>query len=171
MDLFQVVQERRSIRAFEKDRLDYENILGRILQVCDAAPSSGGFQSFEIYHVKSQQAKERLVPAARDQAFIADAPLVLVFCANPARSNFKYGERSRLFSVQDATIAAAYAQLAVQALGLATVWVGAFDEEKVSEILGLPEDQRPVAMLPIGRAGEGPKDKSTRGAQDLLHAV
>lgn len=169
---FQVVQERRSIRAFEKDELqDYDAVLDRILQVCDMTPSSGGFQSFEIYRVTSQETKERLVPAARDQAFIADAPLVLVFCANPARSDFKYGERSKLFSVQDATIAAAYAQLAVQALGLATVWVGAFDEARVSEILKLPKDQRPVAILPVGRAGERPKDKSTRGAQDLLHAA
>jgi nitroreductase len=168
---FQVVQERRSVRAFGKDKPDVGSVLEKILQVCDMAPSSGGFQSFEIYHVKSQQIKEQLVLAARDQTFIAEAPLVLVFCANPARSDFKYGERSQLFSVQDATIAAAYAQLAVQALGLATVWVGAFNEDKVSEILKLPKDQRPVAILPIGSAAEQPKDKSTRGSKDLLRVI
>lgn len=87
------------------------------------------------------------------------------------RSGYKHGGRSKLFSVQDATIAAAYTQLTVQALGLATVWVGAFDEQKVSEIAKLPADQRPVAMLPIGHPAEKPKDKTTRGAKDLLHVL
>jgi hypothetical protein len=54
--------------------------------------------------------------------FISEAPLVLVFCANPSRSVQRFGERSKLFSVQDVTIAAAYAQLAVCVLGLSTVW-------------------------------------------------
>jgi nitroreductase len=94
-----------------------------------------------------------------------------VFCANPSRSVHKYGERSQLFSVQDATIAAAYAQLAVYALGLTTVWTGAFDDRKVSEILGLPEGHRPVAMLPIGHPAEAPKEKITRGPRDLIHKI
>lgn len=166
---FAVVKGRRSVRGFKGNV--GKTTLDRILAVCDMAPSSGGFQSFEICQVKSRQTKSALAAAAMDQTFIADAPLVLVFCANPARSNYKHGERSKLFSVQDATIACAYAQLAVQALGLASVWVGAFNEERVSEILKLPKDQRPVAILPIGQPAEPPKDKTTRGAKDLLHTV
>jgi FMN reductase [NAD(P)H] len=76
-----------------------------------------------------------------------------------------------LFSVQDATIATAYAQLAVYALGLSTVWVGAFDEIKVSEILKLPENHRAVSMLPIGFPNEYPKEKTTRGSNSLLHVI
>lgn len=83
----------------------------------------------------------------------------------------RFGERSKLFSVQDATIATTYAQLAVCALGLSTVWVGAFDEKKVSKILKLPEHHRPVAILPIGYANENPKEKTTRGSNNLLHVI
>ena len=115
--------------------------------------------------------KERLVSAAKDQAVIAQAPLLLVFCANPSRSVERFGERSQLFSVQDATIAAAYAQLTVHALGLSTVWIGAFDEKKVFEILQLPQSQRPVAILPIGYKNEEPKEKTTRESKDLLHIL
>jgi nitroreductase len=166
---FAVVKRRRSVRAF-KGKVG-KAALDRILAVCDMTPSSGGFQSFEIYQAKNRQTRSALAAAAMDQTFIADAPAVLVFCANPARSNYKHGERSKLFSVQDATIACAYAQLAVQALGLASVWVGAFNEERVSEILKLPKDQRPVAILPIGQPAEPPKDKVTRGPKELLHAI
>lgn len=97
--------------------------------------------------------------------------MLLVFCANPSRSVERFGERSQLFSVQDATIAAAYAQLTVHTLGLSTVWIGAFDEKKVSDILKLPVGQRPVAILPIGYENERPKEKTTRGIKDLLHIL
>jgi FMN reductase [NAD(P)H] len=87
-------------------------------------PSSGGLQTFEIYQIKNEDLKRRLVTACNDQTFISQAPLVLVFCANSSRSVQKFGERSKLFSVQDATIAAAYTKLAVCALGLSTVcWI------------------------------------------------
>ena len=164
------MKQRRSIRAFDKRKLD-DCVLDAILEACDLAPSSGGLQTFEIYTVENQEKRIKLVAAARDQAFVADAPLLLVFCANPSRSVHKYGERSQLFSVQDATIAAAYAQLAVYSLGLTTVWTGASDENRVSEIFDLPEGHRPVAMLPIGYPAEVPKEKTTRGPRDLIHKI
>jgi nitroreductase len=167
---FGLLKQRRSVRAFSKRKLD-GSVVDAILEACDLAPSSGGLQTFEIYRVESDEKKRRLVAASRDQEFVAEAPLLVVFCANPSRSVHKYGERSQLFSVQDATIAAAYAQLTVYALGLTTVWTGAFDEKKVSEILGLPKEHRPVAMLPIGHPGEVPKEKTTRGPRDLIHRI
>ena len=167
---FDFLSKRRSIRGFKEDAID-ESKLNKILEACNLAPSSGGLQTFEIYQIKNKQIKERLVSAAKDQTFIAQAPLVLVFCANPSRSVERFGERSQLFSVQDATIASAYAQLAVNAIGLSTVWIGAFDEKKVSEILQLPQGQRPISILPIGYENEKPKEKTTRGPKDLLRTI
>lgn len=167
---FDFLSKRRSIRGFKEDTID-ESRLNKILEACNLAPSSGGLQTFEIYQIKNRKIKEKLVSAAKDQTFIAQAPLVLVFCANPSRSVERFGERSQLFSVQDATIAAVHAQLAIHALGLSTVWIGAFDENKVSEILQLPQGQRPIAILPIGYGNEKPKEKTTRGTKDLLHII
>jgi nitroreductase len=167
---FELLRKRRSIRSFKEEPIE-ESKLNRILEACNLAPSSGGLQTFEIYQVKNREMKEKLVSAAKDQAFVAQAPLLLVFCANPSRSVERFGERSQLFSVQDATIAAAYAQLTVHLLGLTTVWVGAFDEKKVSETLQLPLGQRPIALLPIGYENEKPKEKATRGIKDLLHII
>jgi nitroreductase len=116
------LNERRSIRAFRNNAEVDATKLHKILEICDMAPSSGGLQTFESYEIKSEDLKRRLATAAKNQTFISEAPLVLVFCANPSCSVQRFGERSKLFSVQDATIAAAYAQLAVCALGLSTVW-------------------------------------------------
>ena len=167
---FDFLEHRRSIRAFKEDAID-ESKIDKILQACNLAPSSGGLQTFEIYQIKNIEMKEKIVSAAKDQTFISQAPLLLVFCANPSLSIERYGERSHLFSVQDATIAAAYAQLTVYALGLSTVWVGAFDENKVTKILELPQGQRPVVILPIGYDNEKPKEKTTRGPMSLLHIL
>jgi nitroreductase len=167
---FQVLQKRRSIRSFKRKHVE-EFKINTIVESCDLAPSAGGLQSYEIYQVKGNDKKNLLTRAAGDQMFISEAPLVLVFCANASRSVYKYGNRSVLYSLQDATIAAAYAQLAAQALGLASAWVGAFDESRVSEALGLPNDHKPVAIIPIGHTNERPFEKVTRGSRDLLHVV
>jgi nitroreductase len=167
---FEFLSKRRSIRSFKEEPIE-ESKLNKILEACNLAPSSGGLQTFEIYQIKNREIKEKLVSAAKDQTYVAQAPLLLVFCANPSRSVKRFGERSQLFSVQDATIAVAYAQLTVHVLGLSTVWIGAFDEKKVSEILQLPQGLRPIALLPIGYENEKPKKKTTRGIKDLLHVV
>jgi FMN reductase [NAD(P)H] len=130
---FQVLKERRSIINFKSNRID-EIIIEKIIDSCDSSSSAGGLQSFEIYHIDNQEIKNKIVKAAMDQEFVAQAPILLVFCANSTRSN-KYGKKAELFSIQDATIATSYAQLTACALGLSSVWVGAFDQEKVSEIL------------------------------------
>jgi nitroreductase len=167
---FQVLRKRRSIRSFESKQIE-EFTISTIIESCDLAPSAGGLQSFEIYEVKGNDKKNLLAKAALDQMFISEAPVVLVFCANASRSVRKYGQRSILYSLQDATIAAVYAQLAAQALGLASAWVGAFDESKVSKGLRLPDDHKPVAIIPIGYPDEKPFKKITRGSGNLLHVV
>lgn len=166
---FQVLEERRSVRKFNNTKID-DALIKKIIDACDSSPSAGGLQSFEIYHVVNQENKEQIVKAAMDQEFIAQAPLLLVFCANPSRSS-KYGRKAELFAIQDATIAASYAQLTACALGLSSVWVGAFDEKKVSTILNLPYNIVPVSLLPIGYKDEEPQMKMTRGSKEIIHEL
>lgn len=171
MDFFAVVNERHSMRAFTSQAVEEEK-LQKILEVANQAPSAGNKQGYEIYLVRREADRKALVRAARDQEFIAEAPLTLVFCANPARSAARYGQRGiRLYSMQDATIACTYAMLAATALGLSTVWVGAFEEDAVREALGIPQELLPVAMLPIGYAGEKPRITPRRELSDLVHEV
>ena len=110
--------------------------------------------------------------AALEQTFMAQAPVVLVFCANPARSSRRYGQRGvRLYSIQDATIACTFSMLAATELGLATVWIGAFDDDAVRQAIRLPDALLPVAMLPIGYAGEHPEPTGRRKLEDLVHEL
>ncbi len=169
MDFFKIVEERHSMRAFASKAVEEEK-LNRILEIVNRAPSAGNLQGYEIFVVRQAEQKQALVEAAYDQQFIAEAPVVLIFCANPSRSAVRYRERGEsLYSVQDATIACTYAMLAATALGLSSVWVGAFDEQAVRQAVDIPADLVPVAMLPIGYAGKSPRRTSRRPLQDIVH--
>lgn len=93
----------------------------------------------------------------------------LVFCSDPKRIKFMGNRGKSLLSVQDATIAASYAQLAATALGLSSVWIGHFKEKKVAEIL--KTKLRPVVILPIGNANEKPISKKSLTMKILIKRV
>ena len=171
MEFFETLKARHSVRAYADTPVEEEK-LEQILDTVNKAPSAGKLQAFEIYVVTRAEHRTELVVAASGQDFLAQAPKVLVFCAHPARSAESYGQRGiSLYSVQDATIACTYAMLAAAALGLSTVWVGAFDEDEVRRIINAPEVHRPVAMLPIGYAAEEPRTRGRRSLADLTHRV
>lgn len=170
MEFSELVKVRRSVRAFQSRPVEGDKIQ-KILERTVLAPSAGNLQAYQIYQVTSPRVRAALARAA-DQSFIAEAPVALVFFANPGRSARKYGARGReLYALQDATIAATYAMLAVTDLGLATVWVGAFDDTGVTAAVGAPGDWVPVAILPIGYAAEVPAATTRRPLSEVVHAL
>ena len=170
MEFTELIRARRSVRAFQARLVETEK-LNWILELANQAPSAGNLQAYEIYHVTAAHARAGLARAA-DQSFIAEAPVILVFFANPGRSARKYGARGKeLYALQDATIAATYAMLAATDLGLSTVWVGAFDPVRVTTATGAPPDWMPVAVLPIGYAAESPSATSRRPLTELVRKI
>jgi nitroreductase len=168
MEFFDTLRARHSIRAFTAQAIESADI-DAILDAANAAPSAGNLQGYEIFAVTNRAGLSALCRASWDQEFIAQAQIALVFCANPARSAIKYGERGvNLYCIQDATIACAYAQLAATARGLATVWVGAFSEDAVRAAIPIGNDLLPVAILPIGHPGKQPKIRPRRELNDLV---
>ena len=171
MDFFDVVKGRQSIRAFTSEMVQADKV-ERILETANQSPSAGNLQAYEIYVVTEPSQKRELARAALEQDFIASAPFVLIFAAHPARSESKYKERgARLYAVQDATISCCFAMLAASALGLATVWVGAFNDEAVRGVIGAPPGIVPVAILPVGYPNERPVLTSRRSLDDLVHGI
>ena len=156
LGFFDLIATRHSIRAYKSQKLTDETI-NKILSAANKAPSAGNLQSYHVFAAIQSEDKKQLAIAAHDQDFIKDASIVLIFCADYSAEK-KYGERGReLYCIQDATIACAYAQLACHALGLASVWVGAFEEDQVRKFLSLENGLKPVAMLVIGFADEEPE--------------
>ncbi|WXG44953.1 MAG: nitroreductase family protein [Promethearchaeati archaeon SRVP18_Atabeyarchaeia-1] len=171
LDFFEVIEKRRSTRAYLDKEVEEEK-LQKVLEAGNAAPSAGNLQAYEIVVVKSKRQKVAISGAAHGQTFIAQAPVVLVVLANQKRSATKYGKRgSDLYAIQDSTIAASYMQLAATALGLSTCWVGAYDDAAVAEAIGadMSKGFKPEAVLPIGYSKETPRPTPRRKLSELIH--
>lgn len=167
-DLFRVMARRRSTRRFADAKVD-DWMVDKILAAADTAPTAGNFQGFRVFYVRSGRAKAALAEAANNQPYV-DAPVVLVFCMEPARVKMRFEPRVlEKFSLQDATLAAAYSQLAASALGLSSIWIGMLDEQKVMDILGT--DLRPSSILCIGHPAKYRPPKARRNLRDLVRVV
>lgn len=152
--MLNIFKKRHSVRSFQDKSVEEEK-LEEILEAANSAPSAGNLKAREIIVVKDSETKKALAKAALGQDFIAEAPIALVFFALPEKSGRKYGERGRdLYSVQDATISASFVWLQAVGLDLSCCWVGAFDNEEVKEILKVPQDWQPIAILPVGYSDE-----------------
>ena len=135
-----------------------------------SAPSAGNLQPWELIVIKSKENKNRLARAALDQWFIAEAPVVVVICADVPRTSMRYGKRGEsLYCIQDCAAACQNLLLAAHALGYGTCWIGAFDDVAVSSILGLPKSVRPLAIVPIGRPAEKPSPPRRISLGRLVH--
>lgn len=167
-NIFNVMLNRRSQRKFENRDVE-EWKLEMIFAAADTAPTAGGFQGFEIYHIKNQEIKNKLVEAANNQPYV-NAPVVLVFCMNPSRTKLNFpAETIRKFSQQDATLAAAYSQLAAHALGLSSIWIGMLDENKIREVLST--ELFPSSILCLGYPVKMLVPKPKRNLKDLIHEI
>jgi nitroreductase len=169
-DFFETVRHRHSIRKYQQDMPVESEKLHAVLEMACAAPSAGDLQSYRIIVIRDAVERAALGLAANNQSFIAEAPVCLIFCADPERSARAYGERGvRLFAIQDTTIAAAYAQLAVVATGMASTWVGEFDEGKVRAAVDLEPTLVPIAMLSLGYPAELPAPSPRRHLKDVVN--
>jgi nitroreductase len=167
-DLFTVMSKRRSTRKFT-DKIVETAKIDKIIAAADTAPTAGNFQGFEIFYVKSPEKKQHLIEACNNQPYV-NAPVVLVFCKNPSRVKLDFPEEIlKKFAIQDATLAAAYSQLAAQALGLSSIWIGMFDEQKVMKIINT--DLIPSSVLCIGYPKQDKFPKPRRNLKEIVHAV
>ena len=156
MDILKAVKERRSIRDFQKKDIP-EKIMDKLIDALIWAPSAGNIQARKFYFVKNITVKRKIAAAALNQNFIAEAPLVIVGCTD-SRISFTYRERGvLLYSIQDVACSIMSMMLVAHELGLGSTWVGAFYEDKISKILTLPKNLRPVALVPIGYPSKVPQ--------------
>ena len=169
MDVFEAIKNRRSIRAFTDEPVSDEEAM-KLIDAAKWAPSAGNIQPWEFVVVRDPEIKRGLSAAALDQTFIEEAPVVIVVCANQLRSSRGYGSRgANLYCLQDTAAATQNMLLAAYALGLATCWVGAFQEEEARKVLKIPNGVRPVAIIPVGHPAEKPEAPDRRPLNEIVH--
>ena len=169
MDVFEAIKERRSIRSFTEENVSDEAVK-QLIDAARWAPSAGNTQPLELVVVRDPEIKQRLTVAAFNQALIKKAPVVFVVCTDTTRSKKGYGSRGeQLYSIQDTAASTENILLTAHELGLATCWVGAFNEKDVAKAINAPKKTKPVAIIPVGHPAERPSAPKRRDANEIVH--
>lgn len=166
MDLMDAIKTRRSIRRYKETPVP-EHLLKEVLNAARLAPSADNAQPWRIIVVMDEKSKLKLAAASNGQKFIAEAPVVLVICGLPDEAFSTIGGHMSAHVI-DAAIAVDHITLAAHALGFGTCWIGWFKEEKVREVLGIPEDVPVVALTPLGYPAESPGRTPRKNLEDLV---
>lgn len=178
MDTLEAIKSRRSVRKFSDQPVEPEK-LQTVLEAVQAAPSWSNMQCWRLVVVKSAATKATISDLSYVESFfatrgyktnpaqkgLADAPVVIVVCAIPEKSGEMEGQP---YYMTDVGIAAENLMLAAHAVGLATVFVGVFDEEKIGDLLEIPPGVRIVGLFPLGYPLTEPKAGPPRKALEEI---
>lgn len=176
------IAKRRSVRSFAPTPLTLEEI-GQLAWAAQgltdptrklrAAPSAGALYPLEVYFVcpdglfhylpdghklerkSDKDVRGALSEAALGQDSVAKAAADVVVAAVYERTAKKYGDRAERYVHIEVGHVGQNIHLQAVALGLGSVSIGAFVDEKVKEVLGLPEDEAPLYIIPVGHRAEG----------------
>ena len=158
MSVKESIQMRYSVRQYVDSSIPQEN-MEIILKALQLAPSANNSQNWEFVFVSDPDIKQRLVPACFHQRFIADCNYFIAGVANPTLKWHRV----------DITIAMTQFTLQATELGYGTCWIGAFDEYRVKEILGVPEDKKVIICMTFGVPMGKPLSKSRKRIEDFVY--
>lgn len=170
--------ERKSVRVYTDQEISQEN-KRMILQAAMEAPTAGNQQLYTILDITDQRLKDRLAVTCDNQPFIAQAKLVLIFCADCQKWYDAYleggcvtrkpGVGDLMLAVTDAAIAAQNAVTAAESLGIGSCYIGDVMEQREvhRELFKLPEYVFPAVMLVFGYPTEQQKERRKPERCDL----
>jgi len=164
MTVMEAIKARRSIRGY-LDRPVEEEKLDRVLEAARLAPSARNKQDWKFVVVKDYDTRQKLVQAAKNQAFVGEAPVVIAACGTDPDYTMACGQPS---STIDVSIAVAHMCLQAVCEGLGTCWLGAYDEGEVRKILGIPDSARVIALVPLGYPKEIPNAKPRNPMNEIV---
>ncbi|MBN2583176.1 MAG: nitroreductase family protein [Planctomycetes bacterium] len=164
MNTMEAIAQRRSIRSYT-DRPVGDNDLRQVLDAGRLAPSGSNRQEWVFVVVRDAAKRKQMVAACHNQKFIAQAPVVIVACATDPKRTMSSGLRG---AAVDTTIAVDHMTLAATELGLGTCWIGAFDADKVGEVIGLPKGVIATHVLPLGHPAESPAARPRKTLEEIV---
>lgn len=171
----ELIKRRRSIRRFQ-DKPVATATLGELFEAARYAPSWGNLQCWELVVVRDPDDKKKLAGllSAKNPATkcLETAPVILAVCGAPLRSGYYKGVQQTRYQhwfLYDLGILSQTLCLKACDLGLGSVIVGSFDHKAAEELLGIPEGQELVALIPLGYPDQEPSAPRRREMEDFVH--
>lgn len=171
MEVLDTIRDRVSLRVYD-DRMLEEEDLNKILEAAMLAPTAGNQMLYSIIVIKNQETKDKLAESCDHQAFIAKAPVLLLFVSDQKKwfdyyrmkGCIDFAEREEgltweepnesdlLLSIEDTMIAAQNAVIMAESLGIGSCYIGDILEnyEYHKELLSLPDYVVPISLVTLG---------------------
>jgi nitroreductase len=164
MDVLEAIAKRKSIRAYKNTPVP-EDKLNQVLEAARLAPSGGNRQEMKFVVVKDENTRRKLSDATGGQKHVAEAPVVIAAVA-------VHPERMMICDVPaypvDLAIAIDHMTLAAYDVGLGTCWIGAFQQETVRKLLGIPDSCKVVELLTLGIPAEDGRPKTRKSIDEII---
>lgn len=166
MDIYELIKLRKSVRSYKDDQIP-RDVLERVIDAGRLAPSASNAQEWRFLVVFDEQKRKELASFTNKHDFIAEAPAIIVCCAETDQRFMRCGISA--FTV-DVSIAIDHITLAAAAEGLGTCWIGGFDADAVKKACDIPNDIVVVELLSIGYPTDpGVKPKNRLAMSDIVH--
>lgn len=159
MDVYSTVIARHSVRRYLNEDVPEED-LARIVEAGQRAPSASNRQPWRFIITRDPEVRRKVALACNGQTWMADAGVILTGVGVPSESPKWYPV--------DVVIAMQTMILTAASLGYGTCWIGAFDEDKVKEVLEIPQEMRVIALTPIGRPAETPPQRPRKPRGEIF---
>ena len=164
MDVMTAIRERRSIRSYQNREIEEEK-LERVLEAGRLAPSARNMQEWKFVVVRDPELRRKMIDVANGQKFVGEAPVVIAACATKTDHVMSCGLPNHPI---DTAIAITNMTLQAVAEGLGTCWVGAFKQDEVKSLLGIPEHVCVVELLPLGYPTDQPAARSRKPLDEIV---
>jgi len=148
MQLQDAIKERKSVRKFTSKKPDWKKII-RAIDLTRFAPMAGNFQTIKFVLVDDKE-KIKEIQAAAQQDFVGQVEYIVVAVSDYEYLRKMYPDFAEMYGRQQAGAAIQNLLLAITDMGMATCWVGWFDQNEIRRILQVPGDKFIEALLPIG---------------------
>lgn len=164
MEVFEAIRKRRSVRKFKGKDIPPQT-LQKLLEAARLAPSANNRQPWKFIVVKEEERRKELAEAAHRQRFVGEAPVIIAAVALEPEKVMSNG-----IPAYPVDLAIALEHIVLQAVeeGLGTCWICAFEQERVKEILKVPQKLKVVALLPIGYPDESPLPRSRKPLSEIV---
>jgi nitroreductase len=193
MDTFDAIEQRRSVKHYDTNHKLTDDEINKLMSSAVLSPTSFNIQNWRFVLVKDSEVRKQIRAAAWDQAQVTDSSLLIVVCADlkawkdnpgqywvnapkeaqdflvPAMGPFYEGkdELQRDEAMRSCGIAAQTIMLAAKSMGYDSNPMIGFDQDKVAEIIKLPENHVISMLMVVGkqtqpampRGGQLPLDK------------
>ncbi|HKK83034.1 MAG TPA: nitroreductase family protein [Atribacterota bacterium] len=166
--VLEAIKKRKSIRSYLEKEIP-GNVLLEVLEAARKAPSASNRQPWKFVVVQDKKQKQKVMEASllhnRVQPFIAEASAIIAGCATDVSHVMPNGIPSHHV---DLSIALEHISLQAAEMDLGTCWIGAFDQEKVKEILNIPENQAIVCLMTLGYPAASGITRKKKALEEII---